>query len=170
MQFPFLTVTCTELFAVINKQDTFRKTAAQIEEKPDFQIGKTENHIRYQIQKPISIFYGNRKPNAKIRKIHKVRWTEALKPKNRKKKQQSNLDKCSLAHETIVNIKCVVPYWLRKRPRKSQLHCQKHSRVFLFSKILARFIFLFAHGDAWSNCWLWDRFGFLHDQSLFSAL
>ena len=132
MQFPFLNVTCTELFAVINKQDTFRKTAAQIEEKPDFQIGKTENHIRYQIQKPISIFYENRKPNAKIRKIHKVRWTQALKPKNRKKKQQSNLDKCSLAHETIVNIKCVVPYWLRKGPRKSQLHCQKHFRVFLF--------------------------------------
>ena len=85
MQFPFLNVTCTELFAVINKQDTFRKTAAQIEEKPDFQIGKTENHIRYQIQKPISIFYENRKPNAKIRKIHKVRWTQALNRKTEKK-------------------------------------------------------------------------------------
>ena len=31
------------------------------------QIGKTENHIGYQIKKPISIFDENRKPNAKNR-------------------------------------------------------------------------------------------------------
>ena len=80
-----------------------------------------------------------------------------------------NIDKYSLAHETIINLKCVVLCWLHKGPRKSQLHRQKLFRVFLFSKILACFIFLCARGDAWSNCSLWDRFGFRHDRSLFSA-
>ena len=47
-----------------------------------------------------------------------------------------NLDKCLLAHETIVNVKCGVLYWLRKGPRKSQLHHEKLFRVLLFPKFL----------------------------------
>ena len=35
------------------------------------QIGKTKNCIRYQIQKPVSIFHENQKPNAKKLKICK---------------------------------------------------------------------------------------------------
>ena len=45
-------------------------------------IGKTENHIGYQIRKPVCIFRENRKPNAKKRKIRKPQWTP--KPKNRR--------------------------------------------------------------------------------------
>ena len=51
--------------------------------------------------------------------------TKTEKPQKKKKQKQPNLDKCSLAHEKIVNIKCVVLYWLRKGPRTSQLHRQK---------------------------------------------
>ena len=47
-----------------------------------------------------------------------------------------NIDKYSLAHETIINLKCVVLYWLRKGPRKSQLHRQKLFRVFCSPKFL----------------------------------
>ena len=43
-----------------------RKTGTQIG-----LIGKTENHIGYQIRKPVCIFRENRKPNAKKRKIRK---------------------------------------------------------------------------------------------------
>ena len=43
-----------------------RKTGTQIG-----LIGKIENHIGYQIRKPVCIFRENRKPNAKKRKIRK---------------------------------------------------------------------------------------------------
>ena len=33
---------------------------------------------------------------------------------------------------------------------------------FTSGRILACFIFLWTRADAWSNCWLWGRFGFLH--------
>ena len=52
-------------------------------------IGKTENHIGYQIRKSVSIFRENRKPNAKKRKIRQPQLTPKLKTevfwhKNRK--------------------------------------------------------------------------------------
>ena len=57
------------------KQNGFRGYERPVEAKncrlnrigTGIQIGKTENHIRYQIQKPMSIFDENRKPNAKKR-------------------------------------------------------------------------------------------------------
>ena len=72
--------------------------------------------------------------------------TEKPQKKPQKKNQkQPNLDKCSLAHEKIVNIKCVVLYWLRKGPRTSQLR-QKLFSAFLFSKILA-FSYFYMRAD-----------------------
>ena len=73
----------------------WRETGTQIG-----QIGKTENHIRYQIWKPISIFYENWKPNAKKWKIQKPKWT--VKPKNWSfwhKNRKTDL-KNSLNHKT----------------------------------------------------------------------
>ena len=51
-----------------------REIAAQIEETGTQigQIGKTENHIGYQIRKPVGIFREKRKPDAKKRKIRKL--------------------------------------------------------------------------------------------------
>ena len=42
-------------------------------------IGKTVNCIGYQIRKPVSVFYENRKPNAKKPKTCKPQWTSKLK-------------------------------------------------------------------------------------------
>ena len=58
-------------------------------------IGKTENHIGYQIRKPVSIFRENRKPNGKKRKIRQPQLTPKLKTevfwhKNRKLLAQKN--------------------------------------------------------------------------------
>ena len=44
-----------------------RETGTQIG-----QIGKTENHIGYQIRKPVGIFREKRKPDAEKRKIRKL--------------------------------------------------------------------------------------------------
>ena len=55
-----------------------RETGTQIG-----QMGKTENCIRYQIRKPVSIFRENRKSNAEKQKIRKQQWTPKL--KNRQK-------------------------------------------------------------------------------------
>ena len=57
------------------KQNGFRGYERPVEAKncrlnrigTGIQIGKTENHIRYQIRKPMSIFDEDRKPNAKKR-------------------------------------------------------------------------------------------------------
>ena len=80
-----------------------------------------------------------------------------------------NLDKCSLAYGKIVNLKCSVRCWLRKGSTKSQLHREKLFRVLLY-EILACFIFLWTCADARGNCWLWEKFGFLHKRFLLSRI
>ena len=74
-----------------------------------------------------------------------------------------NLDKCSLAHETIINLKYGVLRWLRKGPRRSELHRGKVLLCFSVFEILTGFVFLCTCTDAWSNSWWWNRFGYPHE-------
>ena len=77
------------------------------------QIGKTENHIGYQIRKPVGIFREKRKPGAIKGKIRKLQWTPkprnrsflAQKPKNRSKNSQNRKTENPNAPLVIQSIK-----------------------------------------------------------------
>ena len=86
-------------------------------------IGKTKNHIGYQNRKT-SIFYENRKPDAKKWKIHKPpHWTP--KPKNRSKKCPKIPMPPSLSHRNynINNFKknkCYIVHYVKKERKEAQ--------------------------------------------------